>query len=231
MVGIYKITSPSGKIYIGQSIDLEKREYYYKRGVIESIGRKIFNSLYKYGWVNHKFEIVEICEKKDLDDREIFWIKNFDCVNVGLNIDFGGRNKYLQKNLSQKLNPKLERRKIDQYDLDGNFIKRWSTISDAVRIYGGGITSNLVNKTKSSSGFIWRYEGDVINYTICDKNKSRKKPVIQYDLSGNKIKEWISITAIEKELGFKNQSISVVCSNDEKYKHRKIAYGFKWTYK
>ena len=25
MIGIYKITSPSGKVYIGQSIDIERR--------------------------------------------------------------------------------------------------------------------------------------------------------------------------------------------------------------
>ena len=31
MIGIYKITSPSNKIYIGQSIDIEKRFYYYRK--------------------------------------------------------------------------------------------------------------------------------------------------------------------------------------------------------
>lgn len=30
MIGIYKITNPNGKVYIGQSIDLERRLYYYK---------------------------------------------------------------------------------------------------------------------------------------------------------------------------------------------------------
>ena len=28
MVGIYKITNPKGKIYIGQSVDLDKRKIY-----------------------------------------------------------------------------------------------------------------------------------------------------------------------------------------------------------
>ena len=31
VVGIYKITSPSGKIYIGQSIDIQKRFKHYKQ--------------------------------------------------------------------------------------------------------------------------------------------------------------------------------------------------------
>jgi len=31
MIGIYKITSPSNKVYIGQSINIEKRFKSYKR--------------------------------------------------------------------------------------------------------------------------------------------------------------------------------------------------------
>ncbi len=31
MIGIYKITNPEGKIYIGQSIDIDRRFKEYKR--------------------------------------------------------------------------------------------------------------------------------------------------------------------------------------------------------
>ena len=31
MIGIYKITSPSGKVYIGQSINIEERWYKYNK--------------------------------------------------------------------------------------------------------------------------------------------------------------------------------------------------------
>lgn len=49
---------------------------------------------------------------------------------------------------------------INQYDLDGNFIKRWDSMKEARRFYGFGINS-LRNACKRKSGihkgFIWRY--------------------------------------------------------------------------
>ena len=48
MIGIYKITSPSGKIYIGQSKDIEKRFKAYKN--LKCKGQPyIYRSLLKYG--------------------------------------------------------------------------------------------------------------------------------------------------------------------------------------
>lgn len=61
MTGIYKITSPTGKVYIGQSYDIEKRFRHYKR--LDCKGQtKLFNSLSKHGYKNHSFEIVIILD-------------------------------------------------------------------------------------------------------------------------------------------------------------------------
>ena len=48
MIGIYKITNPNGKVYIGQSVDIEKRLSNYKR-LSQSILEQpaIYNSLLK----------------------------------------------------------------------------------------------------------------------------------------------------------------------------------------
>ena len=71
MVGIYKITNPKGKVYIGYSKDIENRFKYYKR--LNCKGqRKLYNSLKKYGPDNHIFEIVEECNLVDLNLKEIF---------------------------------------------------------------------------------------------------------------------------------------------------------------
>lgn len=71
-IGIYKITSPSGKIYIGQSINIIKRFKNYK-----CLSCKdqpiIFNSFKKYGVENHIFEIIEECAVEQLNEREIYW--------------------------------------------------------------------------------------------------------------------------------------------------------------
>jgi group I intron endonuclease len=60
MIGIYKITSPSGKIYIGQSTNIENRFNSYR--ILDCKKQiKLYNSLKKYGWDNHIKEIVEEC--------------------------------------------------------------------------------------------------------------------------------------------------------------------------
>lgn len=50
---------------------------------------------------------------------------------------------------------------ILQYDLKGNFIKKWDCIEDTNRYFGHGISSSIIkvckNKQQSSLGFIWKY--------------------------------------------------------------------------
>ena len=53
---IYKITSPSNKIYIGQTVNIIKRKSYYKKGDCKA-QPKLYSSFKKYGWDNHLFEL------------------------------------------------------------------------------------------------------------------------------------------------------------------------------
>lgn len=85
MVGIYKITSPSGKIYIGQSVNILSRINKYKNAkcITQPI---ILKSILKYGWENHLFEIVLECEKSELNEKERYYQELFNCIGKnGLN--------------------------------------------------------------------------------------------------------------------------------------------------
>lgn len=66
MIGLYKITSPSGKVYIGQSVDIERRFKQYKR-LSCKCQTKLYNSFLKHGVSNHVFDILETFET---DERE-----------------------------------------------------------------------------------------------------------------------------------------------------------------
>jgi group I intron endonuclease len=89
MIGIYKITNPKGKIYIGQSTNIEERwEKGHKYG--SGCGIKLKNSFKKYGWENHKKEIIEECSIKDLSIRETYWIEYHNSYKKGLNSIPGG---------------------------------------------------------------------------------------------------------------------------------------------
>ena len=85
MVGIYKITSPSGKIYIGQSVNILSRISKYKNAkcITQPI---ILKSILKYGWENHLFEIVLECDKSELNEKERYYQELFNCIGRnGLN--------------------------------------------------------------------------------------------------------------------------------------------------
>ena len=71
-IGIYKITSPSGKVYIGQSIDIDLRFKDY-RSLRCHKQRVLYNSLKKYGFDKHKFEVISLCDISQLNDLERYY--------------------------------------------------------------------------------------------------------------------------------------------------------------
>lgn len=100
---IYKYTSPINKVYIGQTINEEKRRKCFLRDgrYTKSEGHisksKIDSARKKYGPENFKYEILFefICDdskilKRTLDDLEKFYIKKYDSINKGYNIMEGG---------------------------------------------------------------------------------------------------------------------------------------------
>jgi hypothetical protein len=48
-------------------------------------------------------------------------------------------------------------KKVNQYDLQNNFIKEWSSVKEAEKIYGKGISNCALGKSKTSNGYIWKY--------------------------------------------------------------------------
>ncbi len=96
MVGIYKITSPSGKVYIGQSRNIRNRVYYYQ--TLNCKRQKfLYNSLLKYGWESHIFEIChelpdDICQKVLNTYEVLYWdLYRSSGINM-LNIKEPGSN-------------------------------------------------------------------------------------------------------------------------------------------
>jgi len=84
MVGIYKITSPTGRVYIGQSTNIEGRWSGYHK--LRAKGQvKLYNSLVKYGPENHKYEVLLECEEDSLNREERYYQELFNTLQDGLN--------------------------------------------------------------------------------------------------------------------------------------------------
>ena len=82
-IGIYKIISPSGRIYVGQSENIETRWRDYKYSKSQT---RLIRSFKKYGIDNHIFEIIEECTLEQLTNRENFWQIHYDVISEkGLN--------------------------------------------------------------------------------------------------------------------------------------------------
>lgn len=91
---IYKLTAPNGKVYIGQTIDFKRRMSEYRKPSSAKYQGKLKNSIKKYGFNNFSVEILfeGYCTIDFLNSLEIYYIKKFDSIEQGLNIQYGGIN-------------------------------------------------------------------------------------------------------------------------------------------
>ena len=89
---IYKLTSPSGKSYIGQtSVNFSVRFSQHKRAARDGSTCPIHNALRKYGAENFFIEILEEDIPENLlNEREQYYIQKYDTYNNGYNATIGG---------------------------------------------------------------------------------------------------------------------------------------------
>ena len=187
---IYKIKNKiDNKIYIGQTIqDLEDR---WKGHLKKNSNCRYLKSAFKkYGVDNFEFQLVCITFDNCLDDMEIKYIEHYNCLAPnGYNLRLGGnsgkhneetkrkigeavKNRYknglvhpqLGKHPSEETRKKLseaKKRKVIQYDLDGNLLKTFDSIKEAAEYIGAehsGIGHCCRGKNKTAKGFIWKYK-------------------------------------------------------------------------
>ena len=110
---IYKITSPSNRIYIGQTINsVEKRWTEHIEDAHRSYKNhcKVLNkAIRKYGHKNFIIEIVEECRDEDLDIKEIEYIEKYNSqIPNGMNIKLGGSNGKHHETTKKKISESLK---------------------------------------------------------------------------------------------------------------------------
>jgi group I intron endonuclease len=112
---IYKITSPSGKVYVGQTIcSFEKRIRQHKSKTSTCTALK--NAINKYG-DEMKYKIIENnIPHKQLDEREIYWIKELNSLAPsGYNLNTGGGQFYqVTQEVKDKMRDSMNKLKIDK---------------------------------------------------------------------------------------------------------------------
>ena len=92
---IYKITnSINGRVYIGQTrrnVRTRWREHiYYSYHQAKHYHAILHAAIRKYGKEAFEVSIIEECENDRLNEREIYWIKQYNSIKEGYNISRGG---------------------------------------------------------------------------------------------------------------------------------------------
>lgn len=110
--GIYKITSPSGRIYIGQTTNFKRRFNSYK--TLNSKTKRqirLWRSFIKYGVENHNIVILEKCDVYLLNIKERFWQDYYKVIyENGLNCVLQStteKRRILSEEVKQKISKTL----------------------------------------------------------------------------------------------------------------------------
>lgn len=201
---IYKITNKiNQKPYVGKTVDTitsRWNEHIYEAFTHNS-SFLIHNAMRKYGIENFIIEELEECSADKLSEREQYWIKIINShfeTGYGYNMTYGGDGtlRYSDEQI------------LDLWNQGFNCHQ----IADMLSANISTISIRLKSLLKPKEAQLRR-------------NERLKKAVLQYDLNGNFIKAWGSISEAEKGTNTSSGSISRCCKRE-----RAMASNSLWKY-
>lgn len=222
---IYMFTNKvNGKMYVGQTICRNQR--YIQHLKEDSLLGK---AIRKYGIENFKYEDVFhlIGEKNSikplLDDLERYYIKKYDTkVPNGYNISVGGQSWCPNDAYTESRSEKISNALKAHYVVNTH----WRTGTHLSEESKKKLSESHKGKRKGERP--WNYGLHLEKYRGLMTNRlDQSKPVLQYDLEGNFIKEYPSIAEAARQTGFLAGNIGRVCRGTQKYCHDYV-FAFKY---
>ena len=253
---IYTLSDKSGDIrYIGKSDTPRKRLYNHIKESKDLKKKSHKINWIKSLLDKSELPIIEILEEVSIEDwenSEKYWIEQFRQWGFNLtNLTIGGEggqgykhtnfakqkmrvsksgtklSEEHRKNISKSLiesyisNPKIcdKRIHISKEELYQKYIIENLSMPKLAVFFGCGVKtifSNLKEFGISKDKEVWSKQ----------MSSNPEKPVLQYDLLGNFIREWDSLTAVEEELKLNCGNISNCCRGVSV-----TANGFIWRYR
>lgn len=203
---IYKIVnSVNDKVYIGQTkrtIDFRYRQHICTAKSATKRHSAIHNAMLKYGIENFHVELIEDCPIEQMDEREMYWIEQYDSFRNGYNRTVGGEKGVL----------------IDEDEI----IALWND---------GYSVKDIHLKTNHDKHIIKEIllERGITRDELKDRRNTvagmkRRLPVYQYDRDGNFIREFTSIFDAADAYGTSHWNI-----RNSVFGNHKTACGYQWS--
>lgn len=237
MYTVYRYTSPSGKVYIGQTCkSLEERAGGFKgRGYKKCTA--FYNAILKYGLESFSREVIaESLTKEEADIVEQDNIKKYKELGISYNICKGGQD--FGHPCSEETKKKISAaNKGNQYSKGRPVTERMrqrlsevhkgKTISEEQKARISEANKNRIITEETRKKISKIHKGKKLSDTQrSDISKRNSLPIIQLMLSDEFICEWPSIKLAAENYHIASNNIVLCCKGK-----RKSAAGFKWRYK
>ena len=216
---VYKHTAPDGRVYIGLTKCLPSCRWQSGTGYK---GNTYFTrTINKYGWHNFSHTIIaDNLTETEAKNLEIYLIALYHSNErkYGFNISSGGESKA------------------------GTTISEWHKQQISKASKGKIVSKETRERLSESAKRTWQKESHIQKMRELnlgpknpqygkkrsdeDRLKRGARPVLQFDLQGNFVKEYISRNEASKQTGINRFGISACCNN-----HQSRAGEFTWIWK
>lgn len=204
---VYKLTNTiTGKFYVGSTVNFKSRMHYHRSSHDRNPNKELGGDIEKYGWSAFRAEILEVCTRDNVRERERFYIDSLNAVELGYNQTHATTYQEWMRNYNAKMWQKEEYR------------KRRSILSSETQLKRLEDPEYL--KTKSEQ--LKRYTDSI------------KKPVGMYTKSGELLHTFNGVREAERWLianGYtqsRNASSAIAdCATGGRHKS---VYGYVWKY-
>lgn len=183
--GIYRFQNQiTLESYVGQSICLEERYNRHRRDWLNGT-TDFYEGIQEWGWDNFSYEVLELCKKDELNEKEIYWIAYYDSFRNGYNETKGGSNRWTVN------------------------------IDKIIELYHNGYTPKQIKEElQIGLSTVYKYLSCDAEF-IKNKNKSSADfYVYQYNLDGSFIRSWPSRKAVQRNLNINATAIGKVITGE-----------------
>lgn len=204
---IYRYESPSGKYYIGQTIDEKRRKATHKNLASKGIDLPFYRAIRKYGFENFEYVVLFTIQSRSkervkvvLNALEKYYISRYkrggkllynvtdggdgiigDKVTDKITAYWNGKSEQEMKDWSDKISFSKSK-PVLQFNLDGTFVKEYTNIYRSEIKNPQEVMRCARGEIYTSGGYIWKYKKDCEN--LLTRRGNLKKQSINLGKSG-----------------------------------------------